>query len=102
MFDVWLGDVELTEVIIYVSILIMIPLQLLLCFRVKKLWLKLLPSLSFIILIVFFLCLANQNSIGWDGIGYFILAIFAGILLTACALAWLIWLIWNLILKKKK
>lgn len=100
MFDVWLGDVELTEVIIYASILIMIPLQLLLCFKVKKLWVRLIPTVTLITAIILFMCMSTIAG-GWDNIGYVILAIFAGILLAACALAWLIWFVWYLISKKK-
>ena len=102
MFDVYLGDIELTEVIIFLSILVVLPLQLFLCFKAKKQWIKLLPISTFIVLIAFFLCLANQNSIGWDGIGYLILAIFAGILLAASVVGWIIWFIIKLVKKKKQ
>ena len=101
MFDVYIGEIELTEVIIFLSVLIILPLQLFLCFKAKKLWLKLFPIFTFVTLIICFLCLANLNSIGWDGIGYFILAIFAGILLGACIVGWVIWIAIKLFKKRK-
>lgn len=98
MFDIYFGEIELTEVIIYISILIMIPLQLLLCFKAKNLILKLLPIFILLFLIVTFICM-SQFAEGWDGLGYTILAMFAAILLFACIVAWVIWFIVKLIKK---
>ena len=98
MFDIYIGEIELTEVIIFVSVLIMIPIQLFLCFKVKNILLKLLPIITLLILIVSFFCM-SQFAQGWDGLGYIILAMLAGILLIACLFAWIIWFIVNKIKK---
>ena len=92
MFDIYIGEIELTEVIIFSSVLIMIPLQLFLCFKVRNLLIKLLPIITFLILIISFFCM-SQFAEGWDGLGYIILAMFAGILLVACVFAWIIWFV---------
>ena len=98
MFDIYFGEIELTEVIIYISILVMIPLQLLLCFKNKNITLKLSPIFILLFSIITLICM-SQFAEGWDGLGYTILAIFAGILLFACIIAWAIWFIVKLIKK---
>ena len=92
MFDVYIGDIDLTTVIIFVSILVLIPLQLFMCFKMKKLWVKLLPMLIFLTLIIAFVCMIPMAK-GWDGIGYWILAMLSGIMLAACTVGWIIWFV---------
>ena len=43
MFDVWMNDIELTTAVLIFSIFILLPVQLLLCFKVKSSILRLLP-----------------------------------------------------------
>lgn len=94
MFDVWLGEIELTEVIVYLSVLAMIPLQLFLCFKVNNKVLRLLPAGILTLLIIIFMCMI-QFANGWDGIGYAILAMFAGILLAGCIFAWVVFFVYK-------
>ena len=101
MFDVWFGKVELTEVIIYFSIFVLVPTQLFLCFKANNEALKLLPVGILALLLVIFLCMI-QLVPGWDGIGYAILAMFAGILLVACSISWGIWFAVKVIKGRKK
>jgi len=54
-----------------------------------------------LLLIVIFLCMI-QLAPGWDGIGYAILAMFAGILLVACSISWGIWFAVKVIKKMRK
>ena len=63
MFDVWLGNVELTTLTLLLSVFVFLLLAL---------------------------CTPR-----WDGLGYVFLAIFAGIMLAACRIAWGIWAIIN-------
>lgn len=43
MFDVWMGDIELTTAVLIFSVVVLLPIQLLLCFRVKSKAIRLLP-----------------------------------------------------------
>ena len=43
MFDVWIGDVELTTLFLALCLSLILPGQLLLCLRVRSLALRLLP-----------------------------------------------------------
>ena len=94
MFDVWLGNVELTTLTLLLSVFLLLPLQLLLCFKVRSRLLRLLPVILCSLLVGTFLLLALCTP-RWDGLGYVFLAIFAGIMLAACRIAWGIWAIIN-------
>ena len=102
MFDVWIGEIDLTTLILILSVLILFPCQLLLCFKVKSVVLQLLPCvvlfLATAILFVFAIAIAD----GWDALGYLFLAIFTGIMLLACGLAWLIWAVAKLVAHIRK
>ena len=97
MFDVWLGEMELTTLTLLLSVFLLLPLQLLLCFKVRSRLLRPLPVILCSLLVGTFLLLALYTP-GWDGLGYIFLALFAGFMLTSCGIGWLIWAI----LRKKK
>ena len=46
MFDIYWGDIELTTLVLIVSVVLILPAQTLLCFRAKSLSLRLLPVLT--------------------------------------------------------
>lgn len=92
MFDVWMGEIELTTLTLAVSIGILLPVQLLLCFKVKSCFLRLLPVLLLSVLVGILMVLW-LSSTGWDGLGYGLLAVFAGFMLFLCAVGWSIWAI---------
>ena len=100
MGDVWIGDTEIITLIAISSILMLFPIQLLLCFKVKKLFLKLLPSFVFAISTIF-LFIMMRTTTDWDAIGYAILFVFSGVLLIFSGIAWGIWSIVKIIKKRK-
>ena len=55
MGDIWIRDLDFTTLIAVFSVLIVLPIQLLLCFKAKKLFLKLLPLFILTATTVFFL-----------------------------------------------
>ena len=92
MFDVWIGEIDLTTLILILSVLILFPCQLLLCFKVKRIVLRLLPSIVlFAATAIFFAFIYIAD--GWDSLGYLFLALFTGFMLLVCGLAWLVWAI---------
>lgn len=90
MFDVWTGDVELTGLMLLLSAVVVLPGQLLLCFRAKRRMVRLLPAVLLGGITMAFILAALLIN-GWDGLGYVFLAIFSGMLLLACGLGWAIW-----------
>lgn len=100
MFDVWIDGVEFTRVFLFFSIVILLPVQLLLCFKVKSKVIRLLPVILLSIPTLFFISMAITST-GWDNLGYIFPTIFTGFMLIMCGIGWGIWVITKLIKKKK-
>ena len=100
MFDVWMGDIELTTAVLIFSIVVLLPIQLLLCFKVKSRAIRLLPVILLSIPTIIFTVMSVAIT-GWDGLGYIFLAIFTGFMLLMCGVGWGIWAISKLSKKKK-
>ena len=47
MFDIWIGDIELTTLVLIVSVIVILPLQVLLCFKARSLFVRLVPVIFF-------------------------------------------------------
>ena len=100
MFDVWMGDIELTTAVLVFSIVVLLPIQLLLCFKVKSRAIRLLPVILLSIPTIISVMMSAAIT-GWDGLGYMFLAIFTGFMMLMCGVGWVIWTISKLIKKKK-
>lgn len=92
MFDVWMGNIELTTFVLILSIVVLLPIQLLLCFKVKNRIIRLVPVIVLFILTIIFI-VTSVTVTGWDGLGYIFLAIFTGFMLLMCGIGWGIWAI---------
>ena len=100
MFDVWMGDIELTTAVLIFSLVVLLPIQLLLCFKVKSKAIRLLPIILLSIPTLIFIVMSTTTQ-GWDGLGYTFLAVFTGFMMLICCVGWGIWAISKLIKKKK-
>lgn len=98
MFD--LRDVWLYLAMILPAALVVLPIQLLLCFRLKKLAVKLIPTVLLIVAFVVFVFL-KLNSMDWDALAYGIAAVYIGVWLVIDLLAWIIWTIIYFVKMKK-
>ena len=99
MFDIHYGDIELTTLVLGLSVVILFPLQLLLCFKIRSLFLRLLPVII-LFLSAAALLLAGFYAPGWDGMGYILLAILVCFMICACGISWVFWAIICKIRKK--
>ena len=101
MGDMWIRDIEVTTLIAITSVLVVLPIQLLLCFKVKPVFLRLLPSilLTGTTILLFAMMAASRD---WDAIGYAVLGVFSGVLLIFSGIGWGIWGLVVLIRKKKQ
>ena len=96
----WIRDIEITTLIAITSVLVVLPIQLLLCFKVKPVFLRLLPSILLTATtILLFTMMATSRD--WDAIGYAVLGVFSGVLLIFSGIGWGIWAIVRCIRKKK-
>lgn len=99
MFDIWIGDVEITTLVLIFSVAVLLPIQLLLCFRVRNKAARLLPiSVLFISAVVS--AAVSVAVMGWKSLGYVFLAIFTGFMSLICVIGWGIWAVVKLAKKK--
>ena len=101
MFDVWYGEIELTALTCVFSVVVLLPIQLLLCLKVKRLMIRLLPLVILSILVIIWIVMSLAIP-GWDGLGFVFLAIFIGIMILMCGIGWGIWALVNQAKKKQK
>ena len=88
----WYLEMDFPTIVIFASAITTLILQLLLCFKAKKIFIKLLPiALLIVSTIVFYVCSASIN--GWDGLGYLFFALLSFGLLFVCGIGWGIWAI---------
>ena len=100
MFDVWIGDMNIAPFLWIFTLAVVLPIQLALCFKVKSKILRLLPVVVLSILAVA-AAIAAATSIDWDALFYLICAVYLGIMLFICGIAWGIWALVVFIRKKK-
>ena len=88
----WYLEIDFPTIVVFASTIATLILQLLLCFKAKKVFMKLLPiALLIVSTIVFSICSASIN--GWDGLGYLFFALLSFGLLLVCGLGWGVWAI---------
>ncbi len=68
----------------------LLPIQLLLCFKARRLIVRLLPVLLLLLATVI-LAVMLFTADGWDAFGYLILIYISGGMLAVCGLGWGIW-----------
>ena len=99
MFD--LRDIWLYLAMFLPAVLLVLPIQLLCCFKLKNIVVKLIPTALLIITFVVF-TLLKLNSMDWDKLAYAIIAVFIGVWLAFDLLAWVIWVLSYFVRKIKR
>lgn len=90
MFDAYIGEANLTLLVIVLSVVLVLPVQYWLCRGERALFVRLLPAIVFAlggVVCVFLAC----NTMDWDALFYMLFAIYCGLLLAASALGWALW-----------
>ncbi len=86
----WYFEIDFPAIITFVSVISTLILQLMLCFKVKRIIIKLLPiALLIVSTITFSICSASIN--GWDGWGYLFFALLSFGLIFVCGIGWGVW-----------
>ena len=99
MSDIW--DVFTADPFMAASvILIVLPIQLLLCFYAKKILFRLLPLGIFSVIAIIFSVMMHATK-GWESFVYCILAMYVEALIILCGFAWGLWAIINLVKKSR-
>lgn len=92
--DVWWGGINLTILLPVLFAPLLLSLQLLLCFKVESLFVRLLP-VGLLAAAGGWFCILAVTIPGWDSLGYTILAIAAAFMLFVCGLGWGVWGLWR-------
>ena len=100
MFDIWIGDINLTVLALIFSVVVILPVQLILCFKSKSMRTCFVPIIIFAILAMLSITM-NLTTTGWDGLAYIFFAIYALFMIFMCGVGWGIWAVANYIKKKK-
>ena len=99
MADLFARDTVIVLLIAAWAILIVTPIQLMLCFKAKKLFVKRLPLAIFAAITIIFYILAITART-WIAFIYLIIAAFSVVSLLFIGLAWIIWAFAKLFKKK--
>ncbi len=87
-------EFDYAAVTVFVSVIMALLLQLWLCFKIKRTFIKLIPiALLIVSTIVFYICAVAIN--GWDGLGYLFFAFLSFGLIFVCGIGWGIWAIFR-------
>lgn len=85
------GSFEIeTDIFVYCVAIVILLVQLLLCFKVKNKFIRLIPIYLFSTLTAVFTVLAFVFD-HWDRLGFFVLAACAAFFLLVCGVAWAIY-----------
>ena len=84
------NGIDITIVFILLALLVVIPIQVLLCFKVRKLWLRLIPIIVSVVLTIACIMM-HFISTGWDALGWLFFAIYGVSSIVICAIVWLTW-----------
>ncbi len=79
-----------SDIFIVGTILLVLAGQAVLCFKVRRLWVRLIPTVLCFCGAGILFCLARAMT-DWSAIGYLLLSAFAGALFCACLMGWAIW-----------
>ncbi len=83
-------ELDYTTVLVFISVIVTLLLQILLCFKSKRIWVKGLPAMLLVVsTIVFSVCSARIG--GWDTFGYLFFAFLSIGLIFVCGIGWVIW-----------
>ena len=92
MFDVWVGGTNIAPFLWLFALIVIFPLQIILCFKAKNKVVRLLPVIIFSALTAAAI-IAVAVSIDWSALFYLIFAVYFAIMLLFCGAAWLTWFI---------
>ena len=83
-------DIDMPAVVVILSVIAAGGVQLLLCRKSKRVFLRLLPVAVFALCTAVFGVLSAVIN-GWDGLGYLFFALLSFVLTIVCGIVWAVW-----------
>ena len=81
-------------------VVVVLPVQLILCFKSKSMGPRFVPIMIFAILAMLSIIM-NQTTTGWVGLAHIFFAIYALFMIFMCGIGWGIWAVASYMKKKK-
>ena len=95
-----LDDNVITTLVAICSVLFVLAIQMLLCFKAKNIFIRLLPSLLLMASTVYLFVMMKVTT-DWGAIGYAVLFLFSVVLLVSAVAGWGVWGIIRLVKRTK-
>ena len=92
MLDIWIDDINIAPFIWIFILIVVLPIQLALCFRGKSKIVRLLPVIILSVLTVVSAIAATAGT-DWDAVFCLVFAVYVAIMLFVCGIGWGIWAI---------
>lgn len=86
----YIPSISIPTLVVCLTSVIIVAVQLLLCFKGKRLWVKLIPSGTMLVSAIAFAVMA-QMADGWDGFGYLFFFLLSVWLLLLTGISWVVW-----------
>lgn len=86
----FIPSISIPTIVVCLTSILVITAQLLLCFKGKRLWVKLIPSGAMLVSALAFAVMAQMVD-GWDGVGYLFFFLLSVWLLLLTGICWIIW-----------
>lgn len=96
-----MGELNFTGIMLISGLVLMLPLQVLLCCKCRSLLLRLLPVGLFLLVGLTF-WLLGVTTTGLNVLFYMIYAVYAGAMLLLCGLGWGIWALIRLVKRSRQ
>lgn len=101
MFHTWFGEIELSTLALLLTLFIILPAQIFLCFRMENLFVRLLPVIVLSALILFYFVMSIMTAGSWDPFFFIVFAVLTGLMLLPCGIVWGIWAVVRIYKKKQ-
>lgn len=90
MFDIWYGDIPVTNIVIVFSLIVIFPTQIWICFKAKSIFTRFIPMIILSAAALMWIVLSFAVT-GWDGLLYLFFVIYMLFMIFVCGLGWGVW-----------
>ena len=90
MFDIWYGDIPFANCVIIFSLIVILPIQILICFKAKSIFVRFIPIIVLAAAMLIWIILGIAVA-GWDGLLYLFFAVYMLFMIFVCGIGWGVW-----------
>ena len=90
MLDIWYGDIPFANCVIIFSLIVILPIQILICFKAKSIFVRFIPIIVLTAAVLIWIILSLAVA-GWEGSLYLFVAIYLLFMIFVCGIGWGVW-----------